>query len=76
LSYTSYNLFKNNIQELFSLLHFIQPKEFGSEAEFLRKYGNVENDQTQLASLHDTIRPFLLRRLKEDVEKSIPIKGF
>jgi SNF2 family DNA or RNA helicase len=28
----------------------------------------------QVASLHDLLKPYLLRRIKEDVEKSLPPK--
>jgi hypothetical protein len=31
-------------------------------------------DIAQVHALRDTLRPYLLRRLKEDVEKSIPPK--
>ena len=62
---------QNNTEELWSLLNFIEPHTFGSLPEFLRLYGNLENSQ-QVEQLQANIRPFLLRRLKEEVEKSIP----
>ena len=37
-----------------------------------RKY--VEGDAEELASLHKQLEPFLLRRVKKDVEKSLPAK--
>lgn len=33
-----------------------------------------QEDQAQVAKLHKVIRPFLLRRLKRDVEKQMPLK--
>ena len=33
-----------------------------------------QEDQEQVAKLHKVIRPFLLRRLKRDVEKQMPLK--
>ena len=62
---------QNNTEELWSLLNFIEPKEFFSLPQFLSKYGNLETRE-QVEELQDDIKPFLLRRLKEEVEKSIP----
>lgn len=62
---------QNNTEELWSLLNFIEPKEFYSLPQFLAKYGNLETRE-QVEELQDNIKPFLLRRLKEEVEKSIP----
>ena len=42
------------------------------EAEH-RVYG--EGDASNLTSLHQQLQPFLLRRVKKDVEKSLPAKG-
>lgn len=41
------------------------------EAEH-RVYG--EGDASNLTSLHQQLQPFLLRRVKKDVEKSLPAK--
>ena len=62
---------QNNTEELWSLLNFIEPKEFNSLPQFLTRYGNLETKE-QVEELQTNIRPFLLRRLKEEVEKSIP----
>ena len=43
------------------------------ESEFMDKFGTVTH-HTQVNKLHDLLRPFLLRRVKEDVEKSLPPK--
>ena len=37
-----------------------------------RAYG--EGDAHSLSSLHQELQPFLLRRMKKDVEKSLPAK--
>lgn len=63
---------QNNITELWALLNFINPSEFHDSSAFLGEYklensGDVEKLQTLL-------RPLMLRRMKEDVEKSIPMK--
>ena len=43
------------------------------EQQFMEQFGTVTN-HTQVQQLHELLRPFLLRRVKEDVEKSLPPK--
>lgn len=64
---------QNNIQELWTLLNFIEPHKFQSLDEFLDQYGNMGN-QDQVERLQSKISPFMLRRVKEDVAKDIPAK--
>lgn len=64
---------QNSTEELWALLHFADPKSFASREEFTDKFGQLE-DADQVANLHTMLRPFLLRRVKEDVEKSLPPK--
>jgi chromodomain-helicase-DNA-binding protein 7 len=64
---------QNNIQELWTLLNFIEPYKFPSIEEFEAHYGNMEN-QDQVIRLQNKISPFMLRRVKEDVAKDIPAK--
>ncbi|MCO5547372.1 hypothetical protein L7F22_000821 [Adiantum nelumboides] len=65
---------QNNTKEIFSLLNVLDSQEFSSEEEFLFKYGDLKKAE-QVKDLQDNVlRPRLLRRLKEDVEKSIPLK--
>ena len=66
---------QNSLKELWSLLHFIMPDTFPYWEEFEeahRAYG--EGDAHSLSSLHQQLQPFLLRRMKKDVEKSLPAK--
>ena len=64
---------QNNLQELWNLLNFAAPFDFPDEQSFKAEYGDLSNfDQVQ--TLQGILRPYLLRRLKEDVEKSIPPK--
>ena len=63
---------QNNIKELWALLHFLHPEKFASCEEFETKY-NLQ-DPASVALLHDLLRPFLLRRVIKDVEKSLPPK--
>ncbi|KAL9182865.1 hypothetical protein ACHAXT_004144 [Thalassiosira profunda] len=60
---------QNNMQELWTLLNFINPDTFDDLDEFLEDYGDIKSKE-KVDELHETIRPYILRRLKEDVEKS------
>ncbi|OHT00807.1 SNF2 family N-terminal domain containing protein [Tritrichomonas foetus] len=64
---------QNNVEELWSLLHLLHPSVFNDLPEFLERFGNIDNVET-LRSLQELIRPFLLRRKKNDVETSIAAK--
>lgn len=64
---------QNSTEELWALLHFCDPISFASRDEFIGKFGQLQ-DSEQVANLHTVLRPFLLRRVKEDVEKALPPK--
>ncbi|KGG52200.1 hypothetical protein DI09_1p500 [Mitosporidium daphniae] len=64
---------QNSIEELFALLTFIQPWRFSDEAAFLAEYGRMERPE-DVAKIQLMLRPLMLRRLKEDVEASIPLR--
>ncbi|KAL4856079.1 Protein CHROMATIN REMODELING 5 [Chlorella vulgaris] len=64
---------QNNMRELWALLHFLHPDKFPSSAAFEAEY-NMQ-DPEQVAKLHVTLRPHLLRRIIKDVEKSLPPKN-
>ena len=40
---------------------------------FLENFGDLK-EAAQVAKLHNILKPYLLRRIKEDVEKSLPPK--
>lgn len=63
----------NATEELWALLHFANPTAFTDREEFLSKFGEM-TDVHQVNELHSLLRPYLLRRVKEDVEKSLPPK--
>eukprot|EP00002_Diphylleia_rotans_P026171 TRINITY_DN5206_c0_g1_i2.p1 TRINITY_DN5206_c0_g1~~TRINITY_DN5206_c0_g1_i2.p1 ORF type:complete len:639 (+),score=142.50 TRINITY_DN5206_c0_g1_i2:43-1959(+) len=69
---------QNNIHELWALLNFLLPDVFNSsedfEAWFQIGQEGVEVKEELVHQLHKVLRPFLLRRLKHDVEKSLPPK--
>ncbi|CAA3001319.1 probable ATP-dependent DNA helicase CHR12 [Olea europaea subsp. europaea] len=76
---------QNSLQELWSLLNFLLPTIFNSvenfeewfNAPFADKCDVSLTDEEQLLvirRLHHVIRPFILRRKKDEVEKYLPIK--
>ncbi|KAF8551112.1 hypothetical protein OG21DRAFT_1445699 [Imleria badia] len=70
---------QNNLKELFALLNFICPEIFSDYADldaFLHKDdagadGEEEKSKKVVEALHKILRPFLLRRVKSDVEKNL-----
>ncbi|CAG8095696.1 unnamed protein product [Penicillium salamii] len=78
---------QNNISELWSLLHFLLPNvfndlnsfegwfDFSSVLDTNNQAERVEKRKRNLVtSMHAILKPFLLRRLKTDVEHSLPKK--
>lgn len=71
---------QNTMKELWALLHFVMPEVFRSWNEFEDVYSVVADDPANRMNsesfhdLHKALRPFLLRRVKKDVESSLPEK--
>ena len=68
---------ENNLDELWSLFDFAVPGLLGSAAQFRRAFRHpIERDGNaqRLESLRDRVRPFILRRLKDDVAGELPPK--
>ena len=69
---------QNNLHELWALLNFILPDVFTSSEQFDEWFNlDVDDEQSKrrmIGQLHKLLRPFMLRRLKVDVEKSLPPK--
>ncbi|CAM0883929.1 unnamed protein product [Alopecurus aequalis] len=70
---------QNNILELFSLLHYIDPEEFSdpkADGLFLPiESGRDLTMDEKITRIHDILKPRMLRRMKSDVLKdSMPIK--
>ncbi|XP_018355978.1 PREDICTED: chromodomain-helicase-DNA-binding protein 1 isoform X2 [Trachymyrmex septentrionalis] len=63
---------QNSLKELWALLHFIMPTKFSSWEEFEKQHDNAA--QKGYSKLHKQLEPFILRRVKKDVEKSLPAK--
>ena len=63
---------QNNLHELWALLNFLLPDVFGDSEAFDSWFSSQTEDQdTVVQQLHKVLRPFLLRRVKADVEKSL-----
>ncbi|MEQ2180465.1 Chromodomain-helicase-DNA-binding protein 9 [Goodea atripinnis] len=56
------------LEELFSLLHFLEPARFPSENTFMQEFGDLKTEEQGI------LKPMMLRRLKEDVEKKLAPK--
>ncbi|KAM4606834.1 helicase SRCAP isoform 2-T3 [Discoglossus pictus] len=74
---------QNSLMELWSLMHFLMPHVFQSHREFKEWFsnpltgmieGSQEYNEGLIRRLHKVLRPFLLRRIKQDVEKQMPKK--
>ncbi|CAO3697270.1 unnamed protein product [Rhizopus microsporus] len=64
---------QNNLDELYSLLNFMQPEIFNDERAFFAEYGKLQT-AAEVEKLQALLKPIMLRRFKEDVEKTIPVK--
>lgn len=65
---------ENNLFELWSHFRFLIPDLFSSEDSFKAEVLAGTSDPRFLKRIKKTIRPFLLRRRKEDVAKDLPEK--
>lgn len=64
---------QNNVSELFSLLNFLEPSQFASSEDFMRDFGSLKTED-EVTKLQALLKPMMLRRLKDDVEKSLAPK--
>ena len=62
---------QNNTGELWTLLNFLEPDVFASAVKFEERFGSLEESK-QVEALQERIRPYVLRRMKEAVEKVRP----
>ncbi|XP_063395303.1 chromodomain-helicase-DNA-binding protein 1 isoform X1 [Cydia fagiglandana] len=63
---------QNSLKELWALLHFIMPYKFESWEDFEKDHEDAATKGYE--KLHKQLEPFILRRQKKDVEKSLPAK--
>lgn len=68
---------ENSLREVWSLFDFLLPGFLGTQKEFRQRFGNAASgseDPTAVQELAASIRPFILRRTKDDVCKQLPPK--
>jgi SNF2 family DNA or RNA helicase len=68
---------ENNLGELWSIFHFLMPGWLGDSKRFTQEYRTPierHGDAERMAHLASRIRPFLLRRTKEQVATELPAK--
>lgn len=70
---------QNTVRELWALLNFLHPERYPSLEEFEEPYKEImdasDDAISKVQDLQDTLKPHLLRRLKKDVEASLPQKN-
>lgn len=63
---------QNNLHELWALLNFLLPDVFNNSDDFDAWFNaNEMGDNQMIERLHAVLKPFLLRRLKSEVEKRL-----
>lgn len=65
---------QNNLHELWALLNFLVPDVFDSDEHFHELFDQnkcLGQDQDIVSKLHQVLKPFLLRRIKSEVEKRL-----
>lgn len=68
---------ENSVRDVWSLMHFVMPGYLGDRDDFRERYEipiSRQNDPEALARLSKRLRPFLLRRRKQEVAKDLPAK--
>ena len=66
---------ENNLFELYGIFQLVMPGFFGAQIAFARRYAtpiHTSTDSKALPALRARIRPFVLRRLKEEVASELP----
>lgn len=67
---------ENSLSELWSIFDFIMPNYLMSHTKFIKRYEKLilKDNPEALEELNRRIRPFVLRRMKIDVLKELPLK--
>jgi superfamily II DNA or RNA helicase len=65
---------ENRLEELWSVMHFVNPGLLGGRSDFRERYAGpiAVGDPGAAARLRAKIRPFVLRRMKRDVLPELP----
>jgi len=65
---------QNSLKELWCLLNYLQVDEIGTWDTFEAAYGTDQDKSNGYVKLHSLLKPYIIRRMKKDVEKSLPGK--
>jgi superfamily II DNA or RNA helicase len=65
---------ENKAEDLWSLFHFLEPELLGERKAFQASAAAATADQRHLQEIKKKVRPFILRRLKEEVAQDLPEK--
>ncbi|KAJ1969607.1 ATP-dependent DNA helicase Hrp3 [Dispira parvispora] len=65
---------QNSVKELYSLCNFLMPDKFSDREHAYFDFQVGDADPDKIRELHQRLRPYMLRRLKKEVEKSMPQK--
>jgi len=64
---------QNGVKELWALMNYLEPSRFNDCNAFMEEFGDLK-ETSQVDKLHEKLSLYLLRRMKETVETSIPKK--
>jgi len=70
----SWTPIENNLMELWSWFNFLMPGFLNNLSNFKSKYMWAKTEKEAMANLSAKVKPFILRRKKEDVLKELPAK--
>jgi superfamily II DNA or RNA helicase len=68
---------ENHLGELWSLFNFLMPGFLGKQTDFQKIFRNPierDKDRDRQVLLNQRVKPFILRRLKNEVAKELPLK--
>ncbi len=67
---------ENHIGELWSQMEFLNPGMLGPKERFMKRFakGVSSGDKELVSTLRQLVKPFILRRTKEEVAKELPAK--
>ena len=65
---------QNNLKELWCLLNYLKLSDIEDWPSFEQQFGKPEDVANGYIGLHSLLKPYIIRRLKKDVEKSLPPK--
>ncbi len=65
---------ENRLEDLWSQMHFANPGLLGGRSEFVERYVRpiAAGEASQAAMLRERVRPFVLRRRKQEVARELP----